>query len=201
MKQTIGLILLVIAYGLLVPGLTQPMLSLAGNVDKADLVVIGKDIIVENPQTPELLRTIAEVVVSNMVVEGTVEAYQKTRSILGTVEELYQSDFKLVALLIALFSIIFPVIKGLMMFLSYFRIPESLGNKLRIISALISKWSMADVFVIAIFVAFLAANAIKKEAGLLTFQAELGSGFYYFLSYCILSILSAQLLAPPKSSS
>jgi len=54
---------------------------------------------------------------------------------------------------------------------------------------------MADVFVIGVFVAFLAANAIKREGGLLSFEAILGSGFYFFLGYCLLSILSSQILA------
>ncbi len=66
------------------------------------------------------------------------------------------------------------------------------------ISALISKWSMADVFVIGVFVAYLAANAVEKEGGLLTFEAQLGSGFYYFLGYCLLSILATQLLLTGK---
>ena len=46
----------------------------------------------------------------------------------------------------------------------------------------------------AVFVAYLAANAIEKEAGLLTFHAVLGPGFYYFLGYCLLSIIGSQLL-------
>ena len=52
MKNAVGLLLLVAAYGLLWPGLTQPVLTLTGVVDKADIAVIGKDIIVDSPQTP-----------------------------------------------------------------------------------------------------------------------------------------------------
>jgi uncharacterized paraquat-inducible protein A len=69
---------------------------------------------------------------------------------------------------------------------------------LKSVSNLISKWSMADVFVVGVFVAFLAANAVKKEGGLLSFEAVLGPGFYFFLGYCLLSILSSQLLAAKK---
>ena len=57
-----------------------------------------------------------------------------------------------------------------------------------------SKWSMADVFVIAIFIAFLAAKGIREDTGLVNFDAVVGTGFYYFLGYCLLSILSAQIL-------
>jgi len=195
MKKTIGLLLFFVAYGMLYPGLTQPILGLTGTVEKSDLVILGKNIIVDNPDTPELIGTMAEVLVANMEVSGTVEAYHKTRSILGTVQELYRDNYKLVAFLVALFSIIIPIFKGLMLLASQLRISDALAYRLKTISSLVSKWSMADVFVVGIFVAYLAANAIKKEGGLLSFEAVLGPGFYFFLGYCLLSIVSSQLLA------
>ena len=103
-------------------------------------------------------------------------------------------SFMIRAFLVALFSIIIPVLKGLMMLFSYFRIDPALSLFLRNASGFISKWSMADVYVVGVFVAYLAANAVQKEGGLLSFNATLGSGFYFFLGYCLLSILSAQLL-------
>ena len=60
---------------------------------------------------------------------------------------------------------------------------------------------MADVFVIAVFLAFLAAKGIREDTGLVSFDASLGSGFYFFLGYCILSVASAQILyfkPPPR---
>jgi uncharacterized paraquat-inducible protein A len=59
----------------------------------------------------------------------------------------------------------------------------------------ISKWSMADVFVIAIFIAYLAGNGIQESRGLVDFTATLGVGFWYFLAYCLLSILGTQVLS------
>lgn len=194
MTRISGLLLLLVAYALLYPGLTQPMLSLIGSVDQADLALIGKDIIVSNPETPELVGAMAEMLIANMEFSGTVEAYNRTRSILGTVQELYRSNHTLVAFLVALFSIIIPVAKGLMLLFSHFRINQRLTLGLQNTSNLVSKWSMADVFVIGVLVAFLAANAVEKEGGLLTFQATLGPGFYFFLAYCLLSILATQLL-------
>ncbi len=201
MNKTVGLMLLLIAYGLLFPGLTQPLLSLTGVVDRADLAQIGKDIIVENPETPEFIGTMANVLLESMQIAGTVEAYQKTRSILGTVEELYQNKHVVVAFLVALFSIIIPVVKGLILIVTSLKISPGVKTGLKKFSGAISKWSMADVFVIGVFVAYLAANAVEKEGGLLTFEAELGSGFYYFLGYCLVSILATQiLLAADKKS-
>ncbi len=195
MNRILGLVLLLVAYVLLVPGLTQPLLTLTGTVEKADLVTIGKDIIVESPDTPELLDAVAEMLIANMDVSGQLEVYQKTRSIIGTIKELYNNGYTVVAALIGLFSVIIPAAKGLMLLFSFFKINPSLSHRLKNISSLMSKWSMADVFVIGVFVAFLAANAIKREGGLLSFEAMLGSGFYFFLGYCLLSVLSAQILS------
>ncbi len=200
MKRVSGLLLLLIAYGLLLPGLTQPLLTLTGTVEKSDLVTIGKDIIVESPDTPELIDAMAEVIISNMDLTGELEVYQKTRSILGTIEELHTNGYTVVAALIALFSVVVPALKGLMLLFSFFKIPEAISTRLKTLSSVMSKWSMADVFVVGIFVAFLAANAIKREGGLLSFEAILGSGFYFFLGYCLLSILSAQILTEDRGA-
>lgn len=193
-RSTLGLILMLIAWGLLYPGLTQPVLSLTGVVDKQDIARIGKDIIVADPETPELVATLAEVLVARMNLDGTVQAYYRSRSILGTIEELYRNQHLLVAFLVAFFSIVVPVVKGLMLLVSRFGGNARLGQSLDRVSSLISKWSMADVFVVGLFVAFLAANAVRREGGLLSFEAELGAGFYFFLGYCLLSILATQLL-------
>jgi hypothetical protein len=52
---------------------------------------------------------------------------------------------------------------------------------------------MADVFVIALIIVFLGANS--SDSGLIETTAELEIGFYFFLGYCLLSIISSQLLA------
>jgi uncharacterized paraquat-inducible protein A len=52
----------------------------------------------------------------------------------------------------------------------------------------ISKWAMADVFAISIFIAFLGANAMEST------NATLEPGFYYFSGYVLLSGLVAMLL-------
>jgi uncharacterized paraquat-inducible protein A len=72
---------------------------------------------------------------------------------------------------------------------------EKARSMLLTISNAISKWSMADVFVIAIFIAYLAGNGIQESRGLVDFQATLGIGFWYFLGYCLVSILGTQLLS------
>ncbi len=63
----------------------------------------------------------------------------------------------------------------------------------------IAKWSMADVFVVALFITYLAAMASQSTpvAGppLVAFIAEFGAGFYWFAAYCVFSLASQQLTA------
>ena len=201
MKVVFGLVLLFLAYALLYPGLTQPVLTLTGTVAKADLMEVGKQVIIESPDTNALLETVTEAVLSQIKVSGDIEAYNKTRSIIGTIRDLYNDGFVIVAFLVGLFSIVIPVAKGLMLLVAAVpALSTRARNSLRGFSNLVSKWSMADVFVVGVFVAFLAANAVQREGGLLTFNAELGSGFYFFLGYCLVSILASQLLAPVRTA-
>ncbi len=119
---------------------------------------------------------------------GKMAIYHQTRSILGTIGNLYDTGNRLVAFLILLFSVIVPLAKGLSL-LYVLAIPKA-PFRLPIFRfvALIGKWSMADVFVMGILLAFLAAGAAE---GL---TAQLHDGFWYFLGYCLLSVASAQLM-------
>jgi hypothetical protein len=68
----------------------------------------------------------------------------------------------------------------------------------------IAKWSMADVFVVALFITFLAAQASTvpmqgtgqgpdAAPALIAFTAQFGAGFYWFAGYCLFSLASQQL--------
>jgi len=195
MRAKLGLLFLVAAYALLVPGLFAPMITLTGTVDKADMVALGKDMIVNYPNLPGFLRQAATRMLDQVHAEGSIQAYQKTRSILGTVRELADSRNYLVAFLISLFSVVVPIGKGVLLVNGFTRRESTLARAGAGIGHAISKWSMADVFVVAIMVAYLAANATQHTDEIFTLTARFGPGFYYFLSYCLLSILSAQLLA------
>ena len=200
MNKTIGILLLIVAYGLLIPGVTQPILTLEGYVDKADMVEIGKDLIIESPETPPLIDSMAEALLSKLQPEGQIEAYSKTRSILGTAKDLQDNGHLIVAVLIVLFSVVIPIIKLLILMSSYLIPVESRAKSLHKLSGGLSKWSMADVFVIGLFVAFLAANGVQQEDAILQFEATLGNGFYFFLGYCLISILSSHFLPSPAAN-
>lgn len=115
--------------------------------------------------------------------------FEETRSILETVESLQEAGYAAVGFMVVTFSVIIPVTKGLIIIWVWLS-PTAWRWKL---IALISKWSMADVFVVAILVAFFTAQATAE------LQSSLHSGFYWFTGYCLLSILSGQFLASYNS--
>lgn len=195
MQKILGFVLLLVAYGLLFPGLTQPMLSVEGTVEKTKLVDVGKEILSDSEGVPGFVRDLADRMLTNMRVSGNVEAFSKTNSILSTANELYQNNHVPVAALILLFSVGIPLLKVLLLLAAHLPFGTTTKRRLLWFSAASSKWSMADVFVVAIFVAFLAANGIKESRALVDFNSELGPGFYFFLGYCLISILGTQLVA------
>jgi paraquat-inducible protein A len=119
---------------------------------------------------------------------GEVTLYESIQSIVQTVETLYTNNNKLVAFLILLFSIIVPIVKAVILLFVLFVKQLSNRQSLFRFVEIIGKWSMADVFVVGVFLAFLAS---KSNDG---FHAELHNGFYYFLAYCILSLLAIQVM-------
>ena len=174
MQKPLGIALLLLAYALLYPGLTEPMLTVTGTVEKQKLVSLGQQFLDETPTKLGLVGDMAKVMLSNMKVEGTVPAFDKTRSILGTVRDLMDSGNMLVALLIVTFSVFVPVIKGFITLITLVMPTNGSSARLKWCSEHMSKWSMADVFVIAIFIALLAAKGIREDTGLVMFDASLG---------------------------
>lgn len=194
MRKIFGFLLLFCAYALLFPGLTQPMLSVSGTVEKAKLVDVGRDIVKQSRDIPGLIKDLIDPIINGVEVSGTIPAFDKTNSILGTALELYNNNHVPVAVLILLFSVGIPLLKALLILAAHLPLRDAVKTKLLWISAVSSKWSMADVFVVAIFVAYLAANGLRESRALVDFSSDLGSGFYYFLGYCIVSIIATQLL-------
>jgi uncharacterized membrane protein (DUF441 family) len=195
-KQKItGLLLLVCAYVLLVPGLSKPMLTVSGTVEKEKLADLGREILLDNSSNPGIVGGLVDMVMNNLDVSGTVVAFDKTRSIIGTATELQANGHLLVAVLIVSFSVVIPVIKGLLVIGAELPLPGRGRHLMASIGNLMAKWSMADVFVIGIFIAYLAGNGIQEDRGLVDFTASLEEGFWYFLGYCLLSIIGSQLLA------
>lgn len=132
---------------------------------------------------------------------GEVEVYTQTRSILGAVRNLYDVGSPVPATLILLFSVIVPLTKAFLVLFATFM--QSSGQRQRVLEfvAAIGKWSMADVFVVALFITYLAAQATQTVPGqtgtapLMAFDATFGPGFYWFTAYCLFSLASQQYTA------
>lgn len=215
-RPVVPLLVVITSLALLVPGVTKPMLTLTGTIEKTQITETGIDLIVDSMVQKSLARDNGKSaederkkaqrmvgMVSGMFglndITGEIEAYKKTRSIIGTVKELFHSGNGIVAFLVMLFSIIVPVTKVLLLLLGTFFRELKISGKSLSINSMISKWSMADVFLIAIIVAFMAANASTTE-GLLNLQAQFETGFYFFLGYCVFSIISTQFITRKYTS-
>ena len=202
MRLLLPIATILIALALLVPGVTQPVLTLEGKIDKSKLAKTGIEMLAdEGDRNTRRMLTMASSMFGLDKLEGEVSAYKKTRSIWGTVNELASNKNYLVALLVAFFSIVIPTLK-LLMQLVYCLIPmNKFKHKLGQVIQGLSKWSMVDVFVIALIVAYLAGNADGQMGELINMHAEFGTGFWYFTGYCLFAIAASSLIEiAPKNS-
>jgi len=124
---------------------------------------------------------------------GQLELYEATQSIIQTIKNLFVNDNNLVAWLILIFSVVIPVLKALMLLVVLLFKSFIERQKLLNFVSIIGKWSMADVFVVSIFMAYLSTHSNEAVS------ATLHEGFYYFTAYCVLSILGTQLIRLPST--
>ena len=122
---------------------------------------------------------------------GKLEIFNQIQSIIDSIESLYQSENTLVAFLILLFSVVVPLMKATILIVALSVPGFKYRRHMYDFVALIGKWSMADVFVVAVFMAFLATGAHPAVS------ATLHEGFYFFTAYCVISILGIQVMKIP----
>ena len=194
------LLVAIVSLALLIPGLTKPMITLQADLNRHALVQEGKRIIQEQKINPAIT-AMATQFLDGLKVEGSSKVYDKTRSILGTAQDLWRSGYGLVAVLIVLFSAVIPGIKALILLCAAaLKQPQALLK----VNSWLSKWSMADVFAIGVLIACLAANASSSQSSIINFQASLHDGFYWFVAYCLVSAALAQIInrqpAPKEAS-
>ncbi len=139
---------------------------------------------------PGLTQPVLTISASIEILGNTREIFRQTQSIAESVRSLYESGNSVVASLVLLFSILIPLIKVVLVAVILFQSPGAGRTRLYEFVRSISKWSMADVFVVGVFIAFLAARALDA------LDASAGSGLYYFAAYCLLSNLAFQVMTP-----
>ncbi len=195
-KKILTLLFICIALGLLYPGVTQPVLTLTGTIEKAELAELGIEMIAgegADAQTRQMLVMVSSFLGLDQI-QGQLQAYSSTRSMWGTVEELARTGNRSVAFLVVFFSLVIPVFKLLLQAVTLFSSGANFRKQLLWLNAALSKWSMSDVFVMGLLVAFMAGRASDQVGDLLVMNATLEPGFYYFLAYCLFSIAASGLL-------
>jgi hypothetical protein len=225
-KRATVLLLLAASIALLLPGLFLPVLTIRGVLTREGIAHVAP-VMLEKGLGNETVATLKSLmnptIVSFMEATGAdmkkvildklgpqvtasllksgadVEVYEQTRSIVGSVRRLYEVGSPVPATLILLFSVIVPLTKAALVAWAVFLIDEARRRRTLSFVVSIAKWSMADVFVVALFIAYLAAQASAAPTSgpdaappLLAFDAHFGAGFYWFATYCIFSLATQQ---------
>lgn len=167
-------------------GLALPMIDLDARLSSVDLEIMGEKI-----QFDEQF------------------IYYQSKSILDVTRTLLESrgiDTKIVGILILVFSIILPLSKMILTALYLFYEKAKKQKWIKIIIFYMGKWSMADVFVVAIFMSFIGINAlvdtqlinvnqVGSSATLETMNyTKLSPGIIFFTIYVVLTIIMSSLI-------
>lgn len=179
---------------LLIAGVTTPTIDMEATISQMNFMLVGHPIHFEN----QVL-------------------YYQSKSILDVFWIMITHkdiQMKLVGILLITFSIIFPLTKmvsSLGYYFNYHRARDNPVIKFFVFKS--GKWSMADVMVVAIFMAYIGFNGIitsqlghLRSAGqelviLTTNATSLQPGYYLFLTYTLLALfLSGFLTRKPLGS-
>jgi hypothetical protein len=171
---------------LLVIGITLPMISIEGLLNAFSINLLGTDIHFDQQYM-----------------------YYQSKSIIDVTKTLLQSpglDTRVVGAMILAFSVLFPFIK-LVVSMVYLYSERAKSNKvIQNMIFYLGKWSMADVFVVALFMAYIgfygviSAQLSQIERNRTGFAVEtinnshLSLGALFFTSFCIGSIIIGILI-------
>lgn len=188
------LVLMLYSLSMLAGGVLSPMLEVEVRVTKLDATLLG---------TPIEFRD--------------QSLYYRSKTVLEVSETLIHMGrpaMTLVAVLVILFSVVFPVLKMLALGACLIRPGLLHTNRLvKVLAFELSKWSMADVMALAIFMSFVAFNGVIGSAwdGLRdmpnihqvlipTDASKILPGYYLFVGFCVSSILLSKKLERGISS-
>jgi len=166
---------------LLITGVTTPMIDIEAKISHMSFLLLGHTIQFDNQVLYFQSKSILDVF-RIMIVHKDIQ-------------------MKLVGVLVITFSVIFPLLKILSSVGYYYNIRNAREN--RVIKFFIlksGKWSMADVTVVAIFMAYIGFSGIitnqlgemsaaaPEVAMLTTNGTSLQPGYYLFLTYTLLAL-------------
>lgn len=170
---------LLFCIALLAGGIFTPMLEVEAKISKISLTFFGQPISFQD----QVL-------------------YYQSKSVLEVFRTLLtmgRPEMVAVAVLVLLFSVVFPALKVIAVSLCL-RQPSLLNNRVaRFFALQSSKWSMADVMALAIFMSFVAFNGLigsamsglkgpGAELVIPTDSSKILPGFYLFVGFCVASL-------------
>ncbi|MFZ5552162.1 MAG: paraquat-inducible protein A [Bacteroidota bacterium] len=121
---------------------------------------------------------------------GKMFYYYQNKSVIDLVGILFKANNIIVAFCIILFSIIMPLTKLILSLYLVLKKNAHESTMMKSFISIVSKWSMADVFVAAAFLAYLSFHNMSAGEQIKTDASSL-PGLYFFLAYCMLSIVSS----------
>ncbi len=181
-------VLMLFCIAMLAGGVLSPMLEVEVRVTKIDATLLGTPIEFQQQSLYYRSKTVFEV--------------------FQTLIEMNRPEMKVVGVLVILFSVVFPTLKMLALVAGLFRPALLRTNRfVKLLAFELSKWSMADVMVLAIFMSFVAFNGVIGSAfdGLRsvpnvqqvlipTDASKILPGYYLFIGFCVSSILLSRKL-------
>jgi hypothetical protein len=182
------LVLMLFCLSMLAGGVLSPMLEVEVRVTKLDAILLGTPI--------EFLDQ---------------SLYYRSKTVLEVSQTLIhmgRPEMTLVAVLVILFSVVLPALKMLALGACLIRPALLRTNRfVKVLAFELSKWSMADVMALAIFMSFVAFNGVigsswdgvrnvpNVQAVMIpTNASRILPGFYLFVGFCLSSILLSQKL-------
>jgi paraquat-inducible protein A len=104
----------------------------------------------------------------------------------GVIELTKHGDY-VIAAIIFFFSVVFPIFKLLMMFIIWeFKLEQEKRKTFIHWLGILGKWSMLDVFVVAIIIVIIKIGPLAKT------QAQ--SGLYFFTAAILLSLVTSMIV-------
>ncbi|MCB1985153.1 MAG: paraquat-inducible protein A [Burkholderiales bacterium] len=122
---------------------------------------------------------------------GKIYYQYQSKSILESIVLLFKANNQVVALALLLFSVIFPLLKVIFNIWILLWPRTGQWEGFSSIVYYLGKWSMADVFVVSMFLAYLSFHNMGQQG--VTVDSQVSIGFYFFLAYVIVSITSGIL--------
>ena len=188
-------VLMLFCMAMLAGGVLSPMLEVEVRMTKLDATLLGTPIEFKDQSLYYRSKTVLEV--------------------FQTLMQMGRPEMTLVGVLVILFSVVFPALKLLALVACVFRPALLRTNRLvKLLAFELSKWSMADVMVLAIFMSFVAFNGVIGSAlGSLhevpniqqvlipTNASKILPGYYLFIGFCVSSILLSKKLERGIASS